>query len=71
MKRLSDVIVGKYTVRYVDAGHVALHRLASMGIVPDVELEVTSNNIHLPLVIEVKHSQVTVGRGLASKVLVE
>ena len=71
MKKLNECKVGTYTVHHIDAGRVATHRLISMGIHPNTEIIIKSNNIHLPLILEVKHTQISLGRGLAEKVFVE
>ncbi len=45
-------------------------KLAAMGIYPGVEITVVSN-LGGPMIIEVKGSRLSVGHGVASKVMVE
>ncbi|UCG46451.1 MAG: ferrous iron transport protein A [Phycisphaerales bacterium] len=54
----------------IDAGRGLNSRLASMGLVPDVEITVLSNNHPGPFMITVKNSRVMLGRGMAQKILV-
>ena len=46
-------------------------RLAAMGLVPGVEIEVVRNRFRGPFVLEVKGSRMMLGRGMAHKILVE
>lgn len=55
----------------VEAGRGLQARLAAMGLVPGVEIEVLRNLAHGPFVIAVKGSRVVLGRGMAHKILVE
>ena len=55
----------------IEAGRGLSSRLASMGLVPNVEITVI-NNSHLgPFVISVKNSKMMLGRGMAHKIMVE
>jgi Fe2+ transport system protein A len=54
----------------VDAGHGLRGRLAAMGIVPGVEIEVLRNSGHGPFLIAVKGSRIMLGRGMAQKIVV-
>lgn len=54
----------------VDAGHGLQVRLAAMGLVPGVEIEVIRNSIHGPFLVEVKGSRIMLGRGMAQKIMV-
>jgi len=55
----------------VDAGRGLKNRLASMGLVPGVELVVMNSAFAGPLVVSVKDSRIMLGRGLAHKIMVE
>jgi len=56
----------------VNAGHNAKTRLANLGVVPGVKIKKTKNApFKGPLEIIVKGSSLVIGRGLASKIIVE
>jgi len=71
LKPLSSVRAGE-TVRLVsiNAGQGLNSRLASMGLVPNVELTVVNNRHPGPFVISVKDSKMMLGRGIAHKIMV-
>ena len=71
IKPLSLIKAGR-TVRLVavDAGRGLKNRLASMGVLPNVEITVVSNGHAGPFVINVKGSKVVLGRGMANKIMV-
>ncbi len=71
LKPLSSVKAGE-TVKLVsiDAGQGLNSRLASMGLVPNVELTVVNNRHPGPFVISVKDSKMMLGRGIAHKIMV-
>lgn len=68
---LTIVQVGR-RVRFVavDAGCGLQGRLAAMGLVPGVEIEVLRNSGHGPFLIAVKGSRIMLGRGMAQKIMV-
>jgi DtxR family Mn-dependent transcriptional regulator len=56
----------------VNAGHKAKTRLANLGVVPGAKITKTKNApFKGPLEIIVKGSSLVIGRGLASKIIVE
>lgn len=56
----------------VNAGHNAKTRLANLGVVPGVKITKTKNApFKGPVELIVKGSTLVIGRGLASKILVE
>jgi Fe2+ transport system protein FeoA len=56
----------------VNAGHNAKTRLANLGVVPGVKITKTKNApFKGPVEIIVKGSTLVIGRGLASKIMVE
>ena len=69
---LTMVTVGR-RVRLVGvhAGRGLQGRLAAMGLLPGVEIEVVSRSLHGPFVVAVKGSRVMIGRGMAHKIMVE
>ena len=70
-KLLSEIPAGQ-TVKFVnaDTGQGLNSRLASMGLVPNVEIKVMNNSHPGPFVINVKNSRIALGRGMASKIRV-
>jgi len=59
-------------VKSVNAGRMAKSRLADLGIVPGVKIiKKKSAPFNGPIEIEVKSSSLVLGRGLASKIIVE
>ena len=46
-------------------------RLASMGLITGVELEVISNNYAGPFIVAINSTRIVLGRGMAHKILVE
>jgi len=54
----------------INAGQGLNMRLASMGLVPDVEITVVNNAHPGPFVISVKDSKMMLGRGMAHKIMV-
>jgi len=54
----------------VEAGHGLQGRLAAMGLVPGVEIEVLRNSTHGPFLVAVKGSRIMLGRGMAQKIMV-
>jgi ferrous iron transport protein A len=64
----------KVVVRDILAGRHATWRLASLGIVPGVVVEVVHNDLTYPwtpIVVRVGGIEVAIGRGIASRVIVE
>ena len=61
---------GKVRLVAIEAGRGLSNRLASMGLVYDVEITVVSNSHPGPFVINVKGARVMLGRGMANKIMV-
>lgn len=59
------------TVTAVRGGRGFNRRLASMGILPGVQVRMVSGAFGGPVIIEVRGSRVVVGRGMAHRVVVE
>jgi len=71
VKPLSAVRSGeKVRLAAIEAGRSLNSRLIAMGLVPNVEITVVSNNHPGPFVIMVKSSKVVLGRGMAQKIMV-
>ncbi len=71
VKPLSTVRSGqRVTLAGIEAGRSLNSRLIAMGLVPNVEITVISNNHPGPFVILVKRSKVVLGRGMAQKIMV-
>lgn len=62
---------GRYKVESLPMGTRARFRLIRMGIRESSIIKVVSNAQFTPVVIEVLGSKLSVGRGLASKVMVK
>jgi len=54
----------------VNAGQGLNSRLASMGLVPNVEITVVNNGHPGPFVVNVKGTKMMLGRGMAHKIMV-
>jgi Fe2+ transport system protein FeoA len=54
----------------VEAGCGLRGRLAAMGLMPGMEIEVLRNSMHGPFLIAVKGSRIMLGRGMAQKIMV-
>ena len=71
IKPLSKIRSGeKAKLVAIEAGRGMCNRLASMGLVSDVEISVVSNSHPGPFVIIVKGSKVMLGRGMANRIFV-
>jgi len=68
---LSSVRAGeKVKIVRIEAGRGLNSRLASMGLVPNVQITVVNNTHPGPFVIIVKGSKMMLGRGMANKIVV-
>ena len=67
-----SAVTGGETVKLakVEAGRGLNNRLASMGLLPNVEITVIKNAHRGPFVISVKDSKMMLGRGMAHKIVV-
>lgn len=54
----------------VDAGRGLQARLADMGLVPGVEIEVVSNALHGPFIVAVKGCRMVLGHEITQKIMV-
>lgn len=70
-KPLSAIRSGeKVRLASIEAGRGLNSRLASMGLLPNVEIIVVNNRHPGPFVISVKGSRMMLGRGMAHKIMV-
>jgi ferrous iron transport protein A len=70
-KPLSAIRPGeKVRLVSIEAGRGLNSRLASMGLLPNVEITVVNNGHPGPFVISVKGSKMMLGRGVAHKIMV-
>lgn len=69
---LSMVEVGKRVrLSDVQAGRALKARLASLGLIPGVEMEVVNNNMVGPFIVAVKGTRIVLGRSMALKIMVK
>ncbi len=54
----------------IDAGQALNSRLASMGLVANVEITIVNSGHPGPFVISVKGSKMVIGKGMAHKIMV-
>ena len=58
------------TIRAIHGGRAMRQRLASMGLLPESQIEVLRGNLNGALVVRVKESRLVLGRGMAEKIRV-
>jgi Fe2+ transport system protein FeoA len=72
MNRLTGVKAGKRVVLVsIDGGRSAEMRLAEMGFLPGVEIQMVNNSGIGPLTVIIKGTKLALGHGLAGKILVK
>ncbi|MEN6321109.1 MAG: FeoA family protein [Syntrophaceae bacterium] len=54
----------------VDAGYGLQARLAAMGLVPGVEIEVLRNSLRGPFIVAVNGCRMVLGHGITQKIMV-
>jgi ferrous iron transport protein A len=70
--RLSEITTGKQaTLATVQVGRELTSRLTSLGLTPGVRVQVLQNHGHGPLIVNVRGTNIALGRGEAEKLLVE
>jgi Fe2+ transport system protein FeoA len=68
---LSAVEAGrKVFIVAVDSGQDLKGRLAAMGLVPGVPVDVILNSGRGPFIVAIKGSRIMLGRGMAAKIIV-
>jgi len=69
---LAELVTGEHaTVISFTAGRAVINRMASLGITPGAEVDMTQNYGHGPLIVIVRGTRVALGRGEAAQVFVE
>jgi len=73
MKLLLELNVGdKAIVKEIEGGHKAQVQLKNLGFYPGIEVSLKKkSSIGGPLMVSIGGSNVAIGRGIASKILVE
>ena len=72
MVSLSELLVNeKGTIHSFTIGRTETNRLASLGLTPGAQVDMTQNYGHGPLIVIVRGTRVALGRGEASKIFVE
>jgi len=61
----------KGTVIQINNGRMVNNRLVSLGFTPGVQVGMTRNYGHGPLIVTVRGTQIALGRGEASKIEVQ
>ena len=61
----------KGIVREIMGGRGAMRRLMELGIVPGTMVEVIQNYMRGPVIVRVRGMEMAIGRGVASKIIVE
>ena len=70
-KQLSDQVEkSRVKISKVNAGVGAYTRLASMGLLPGIEIEVIRNQRRGPLIIAIDGNKLMLGRNMAQKIIV-
>jgi len=71
IRPLSMVQAGETVkIARIEAGRGLNSRLASMGLVPNVQITIVRNTHPGPFVISIKDSKMMLGRGMAHKIMV-
>lgn len=69
---LSHVLSGqKGIITGIDSGRGIYRRLASMGVFEGREINIISNNLRTPVLIEASGRKMAIGRGMAEKIHLE
>lgn len=58
-------------IQRIESGHTLLSRLAALGFTPGAQLQVVQNRGRGPLIVSVRGARVALGRGEATKIMVE
>jgi ferrous iron transport protein A len=58
-------------IRGIQGGHTFLSRLAALGFTPGASIKVVQNRGRGPIIVDLRGTRVALGRGEASKILVE
>lgn len=68
---LLEAPIGKYKIERIDAGRMAARRLFSLGLLPGIIIEKERNSRIYPVLISIENrGRLVIGRGLASKIII-
>lgn len=71
MSRLSDIKTGRAArIIFIDGGMGAQHRLVELGLLPGEKITMLHNSGAGPVTVTVKGSKLSLGHGLAKKIIV-
>ena len=69
---LAELVTGEHaTVISFTAGRAVTNRMASLGITPGAQIDMTQNYGRGPLIVIVRGTRVALGRGEAAQIFVE
>lgn len=69
---MSELMAGEHaTVLALLGGRTVGNRLASLGLTPGVDVNMTQNYGHGPLIVTVRGTRVALGRGEAARIVVQ
>jgi Fe2+ transport system protein FeoA len=69
---MSELLTGEHaTILDFGGGRAVNNRLTSLGFTPGVEIDMTRNYGHGPLIVTVRGTRVALGRGEAQKIVVQ
>ena len=69
---LSEITTGEAAIVLdFQGGRAVNSRLASLGFTPGVQIKMTQNIGHGPLIVTIRDTRVALGRGEAAKIIVE
>jgi ferrous iron transport protein A len=69
---LAELVTGEHArVVSFTAGRALINRMASLGITPGAQIDMTQNYGHGPLIVIVRGTRVALGRGEAAQIFVE
>lgn len=69
LDRLSAGEIG--AIQYLDGGRGLISRLAALGFTPGAKVTIVQNFGRGPVIVEVRHARIALGRGEAQKVMVK
>jgi len=72
VKSLSSLKTGKIgTINSLKGGHGFKSRLSVLGFTPGTEVRMIQNFGHGPIIVEIKDTNIALGRGESMKVIIE
>lgn len=72
MKTLDKFCAGESgVIQAISGGHKFLSRASAMGFTPNASVKVLKNGKHGPLIVNLRDTEVAIGRGEAAKIGIE